>query len=113
MSKVFEYIYNKNDTEIDKVYNKTGNLVYNNQKTLSGVSPLTFKSRGANLVNYRIYGNSNSVGDLITDTTDENYGKYKISIAINGKNLLKNTAAQNITHQGVSYITNNDGSIKQ
>lgn len=44
MSKVFEYIYNKNDTEIDKVYNKTGNLVYNNQKTLSGVSPLTFKS---------------------------------------------------------------------
>ena len=52
------------------------------------------------LVDYKIYGNSiqdetmpiqiKNVGDLITDETDINYGKYIIPVSLksNGKNLL-------------------------
>lgn len=54
------------------------------------------------LSSYRIYGNSiqdgtpspsnpveiENVGDLITDTTDTNYGKYKIPVTVSGKNLF-------------------------
>lgn len=71
--------------------------------------------------NYTIYGNSvqdtatygtpsptnpveiQSVGDLVTDTTDENYGKYKIPVKVSGKNLVNipdltsTTAETNIT----------------
>lgn len=58
---------------------------------------------GKKLLNYRIYGNSvqngipspdkpveiESLGDLVTETGDVNYGKYKIPIKVGGKNLLK------------------------
>ena len=54
------------------------------------------------IVDYKIYGNSiqngvpsvstpieiESVGDLVTDSNDSNYGKYKVPIKISGKNLL-------------------------
>ncbi len=67
----------------------TNNLVVENAKLLS---------------NYRIYGNSvqngtpsidtpveiKSVGDLVTDTNDVNYGKYKISIKLVGENKFDN-----------------------
>jgi len=56
----------------------------------------------SNLVNYKIEGNSvqdgepsptnpveiQSVGDLVTDETDSNYGKYKIPVTVEGKNLF-------------------------
>ena len=55
--------------------------------------------------NYKIYGNSiqngtpspanpvevESVGDLVTDTTDVNYGKYRIPVKVSGKNLFRIT----------------------
>ena len=58
---------------------------------------------GEKLVDYKIYGNSvqngtpspdkpveiESLGDLVTETGDVNYGKYKIPIRVGGKNLLK------------------------
>ena len=58
------------------------------------------KTFNENMSNYRIYGNSiqdgtptpdnpveiQSVGDLITDTTDSNYGKYKIPIKLTNEN---------------------------
>ena len=54
------------------------------------------------IIDYKIYGNCyqdgepsienpievQCVGDLVTDKTDENYGKYKIPITASGKNLL-------------------------
>ncbi|MBQ2946493.1 MAG: hypothetical protein IJE04_01395 [Bacilli bacterium] len=54
------------------------------------------------IVDYKIYGNSvqgsvptssspveiESVGDLVIDESDDNYGKYKIPITISGNNLL-------------------------
>lgn len=54
------------------------------------------------IIDYKIYGNSvqegdptpeipievKSVGDIITDETNENYGKYKIPITVAGKNFI-------------------------
>lgn len=55
---------------------------------LTGSPLLTFVSNGQPLADYRIYGNSGGVGDLITDETDLNYGKYKIPVTVSGKNLF-------------------------
>ncbi len=54
------------------------------------------------MLDYKIYGNSiqngtpspdnpveiQSVGDLVTDENDANYGKYKIPVEVTGKNLI-------------------------
>lgn len=77
------------------------------------------KTFDENMSNYRIYGNSiqdatptpdnpvevQSVGDLVTDTTDINYGKYKIPVKVTGteNNLLDFRKLQGIT----SYGSNN------
>jgi hypothetical protein len=70
--------------------------------TLTGY-PLTLSnSTGDDLEDYTVYGNSTqdgtptpdtpidvvSVGDLVEDETDGNYGKYKIPIVTRGKNLF-------------------------
>lgn len=70
---------------------------------VESTSPLTLdRSVGKPLRDYKIYGNSvqdgtptpdnpveiQSVGDLVTDEADANYGKYKIPIEISGKNLI-------------------------
>ncbi len=80
-------------------------------------------SLGRQLLDYKIYGNSTqngvpcisnpidvvSVGDLVTDETDENYGKYKIPIVAYGKNFLDCTyAADNYSY---GTIVNKDFSI--
>lgn len=94
----------KGTTEIESIYKGTL-LVYGSWETLtaSGVPPLTLlKCKGTNLLDYKIYGATTqegtptldnpieyqSVGDLVTDSSDANYGKYKIPIKITGKNLL-------------------------
>lgn len=67
------------------------------EKTLSGVPPLTIDSKGESLINYQINGDTFRdgtpdcetmvdyvcVGDLVTDPSNVNYGKYKIPIIIN------------------------------
>ena len=93
----------KGTTSIGSVY-KGYNLVFASWETLTtqGIPPLTINDmKGGNLLDYKIYGDSvqngtptpnnpvevQSVGDLITDSQDENYGKYKIPItASNGVN---------------------------
>ena len=53
-------------------------------KTISGTPPLTFKSNGRPLKNYRIYGNTvngESVGDLVTE--GEHTGEYCIPVIVN------------------------------
>lgn len=83
------------DDEIEKAATELGIIL----KTDSTVLPNT---KGENIVNYRIYGNSvqdgtpspaspaeiKSLGDLVTDTKDVNYGMYKIPIRVGGKNLF-------------------------
>lgn len=78
------------------------------------------KTFNENMSNYRIYGNSvqngtpspdspveiQSVGDLITDTTNSNYGKYKIPIKItseDGKSITINIFLDNPLYKG-NYI---------
>lgn len=70
-----------------------------------GVPCVMEYSKGKNLRNYEIYGNSvqdgtpspdtpievQSVGDLVTDTASEYYGKYDVPITVRGKNLLPNS----------------------
>ena len=53
--------------------------------------PCSFSGKVRRIRNYQIYGNtvdSESVGDLVTDTESEFYNKYKIPIKVSGKNLL-------------------------
>lgn len=83
------------------------------------------KTFNENMSNYRIYGNSvqdgtpspdspveiQSVGDLITDTTNSNYGKYKIPIKVSGKNLLDMRNAKGGTSGGVTGVVNSDGTV--
>lgn len=60
-----------------------------------GILPLSFESNGKFLLNYRIDGSAGGVGDLITDTTDSNYNKYKIPVVITGKNIFNENSELN------------------
>ena len=54
------------------------------EQIIEGVPPLMFKSNGANLSNYRIYGNTvngESVGNLVE--SGEHTGKYRVPVTIN------------------------------
>ena len=90
----------------DNSYNNIDKILCNNNvifeqgftRETSGVPPITTPtlSTGKNLRNYKIYGNSvqdgtpttsnpvqiESVGNLITDINDVNYGKYKIPVTV-------------------------------
>lgn len=52
-----------------------------------------------------------SVGDLVTDTNDTNYGKYKIPIKVTGKNLLNLEYAIARDSGGLNLSKNADGSL--
>lgn len=74
--------------------------------------PLTFNAGAQTLLrNYRIYGAENSVGDLVTDTGDENCGKYKIGVINRGRNLIPTPTFSTFTTNGVTFTNNKDGSI--
>ena len=65
------------------------------EQIIEGVPPLTFKSNGANLSNYRIYGNTvngESVGDLVEN--GEHTGEYRVPVTINS-----NTTSIYLPHQ--------------
>lgn len=91
--------------------------------TVSGIPPLTLvNSIRQKLDNYKIYGDSvqngtptidtpveiESVGELITDSADEHYGKYKISIITKGINVfdeskMEYTAGAIVNNHTISY----------
>ena len=63
---------------------------------------------GTPLKNYRIYGNTvngESVGNLVTDTSNINYGKYKIPVNVKSINLFDSNSAVCI-HTGPQNWTN-------
>ena len=90
-------------------------------KEISGTSPLTFKSNGRALKNYRIYGNTvngANVGNLVTGGQHD--GEYLVPVTIEGKNFLKNTASSRTigrndnhpeTYPGITFTVNDNGSI--
>ena len=96
--KTISSIY-KGSQVIEKIYKGTL-VVYESFKNLivSGVPPLTLlNSKGVDLVDYKIFGNSVQNGEPTIDTPieiesvgeyDETTGKYKIPIKVSGKNLF-------------------------
>ena len=76
--------------------------------------------------NLKIYGNSVqdgtpspdnpvevvSVGDLVDDETDINYGKYKIPVKARGKNLLDYKTFVSRNQSSFPLTINNNGSLK-
>ena len=104
-----EFIETNTDQSIDMNKELSGNIII---RDLKGTGSTLTNTKGTNSVsvdnakllsNYRIYGNSvqggtptpdnpveiKSVGDLVTDTNDSNYGKYKIGVKTTGKNIAK------------------------
>lgn len=91
-----------------------------------GVPCVLESSKGKNIRNYEVYGNSvqdgvptpespveiQSVGDLVTDTESEHYGKYNIPITVCGKNLLPYPYYYNSrTLNGITFAIYDDGTI--
>lgn len=91
--------------------------------TVEGYPCHLIRSSGKHLLNYSVCGNSSqigvpspsspaeisSVGDLVTDEADANYGKYKIPIVVYGKNFLNCSMTADVYSPGISI--NNDLSI--
>lgn len=72
--------------------------------------PFIFKADGKRLKNYRIYGAEGGVGDLVTDTESEYYGKYAIPIKIEGKNIAPVSGVPS-TLRGVAWAYRADGAV--
>ena len=113
--KEIEQIKNSDEQDIDYVYSRIGDT------EVEGEPPISIKSIGGELTDYRIYGNTangESVGDL--ETTGEHAGEYKVPVTVEGKNLAKNNYAKSSTLFTVEEVnnfihvsgTNNSGSTK-
>lgn len=93
MSSIYSYgdgdenAYNRAYTALRKENKRILTTVVENSSTIE----LT-KTFAQELYNIRIYGNTNKVGDLVTSTSDTNYGKYKVQI----KATDENATTQNI-----------------
>lgn len=99
-------------------------------RSISGALPLTLTDcvDEYSLIDYTISGNCvqngtpspdnpvevESVGDLVTDETDVNYGKYKIPVVRRGKNIVGEYIYTNQTTQYWGVITaKKDFTLKQ
>lgn len=92
-----------------------GQRFYPTIATPTGTNQLVLtNSYNLRLINCRIYGNSvqngtpsidtpvevQSVGELVNDESDANYGKYKIPITVSGKNLFDLEKLTILEHNG-------------
>jgi hypothetical protein len=81
--KDVERVYS-NSTEIDKILDKNGNVLFAVNKEVEGTPALTYTGKEeTNLKNYRIYGNTvngESIGDLITE--GEHAGEYRVPVTV-------------------------------
>ena len=112
-----DYTYNNNILTIGNIYSDIEVLapLVENLSSTNGVL-IVRDSKFASPIDFKLYGNSvqngtptptnpveiENVGDLVTDTSDENYGKYKIPISIQGKNLF-NLNNINTTYAATDY----------
>lgn len=97
-------VVNENDYMIkinDKIYNYSNGEVTSGYELKTSTNGIIEVSKDPKIVSSKIYGNSiqdgdpspdspieiQSVGDLVTDENDANYGKYKVPIIVRGKNL--------------------------
>jgi len=87
-------------------------------RTYTAISPSNARYLVINIAGYPGTNDTIRTDDLInfqleegsTPTDYEPYGKYKVPVIINGKNLLQNTATSQ-TINGVTFTVNSDGSI--
>ena len=110
----------KGTANIEKVYSGV-NLVFQAYVALTaeGVPPLILiNCLMSNLLDYKIYGNStqsstptptdpvevDSVGDLVTDQSDPNYGKYKIEVGVAERLPIEYQEVDYIASTGSEYI---------
>lgn len=102
-------------------------------RSVTGVPPIDLEACADNMsiIDYKIYGNSfqdgepspdnpievQSVGELVTDESDVNYGKYKIPVTARSKNLFNistskgfvstDSRIKNIINKNSITVTNN------
>lgn len=87
-------------------------------RTYTATSPSNARYLVINIAGYPGTNDTIRTDDLInfqleegsTPTDYEPYGKYKVPVIINGKNLLQNTATSQ-TISGVTFTVNSDGSV--
>ena len=81
-------------------------------RTIQGSPPLTFKGKGKDLKNYRIYGNTvngENVGDLITE--GEHAGEYSVPVTVEGKNLCNNIWEQKMINAETGNTSPNENTV--
>ena len=120
-----EFIETNDDQSDNMNKEMSGNIVIKDLKSLNNEieningTDTAIIEEAKMLSNYRIYGNSiqegtptpdnpveiESVGDLVTDTNDTNYGKYKIPIKVTGKNLFDQSLFNTDVGTNAIYIT--------
>lgn len=109
--KAVERVYS-GSTEIDKILDKNGNVLFAVNKEVEGTPALTYTGKEeTNLKNYRIYGNTvngESVGDLITE--GEHAGEYRVPVTVEGKNLLP-TITASYSSMGILIRSESDGTV--
>lgn len=116
VEKNIETIRTQNGDYVNEIYAKNGNSyerVFVGTREISGEPELKYKSLLKNdnvLKDWRIYGNDGGVGDLVTDTADEHYGKYKIPVTVKGKNLLP-VVNRMRNKNGITYTPLGNGAI--
>ncbi len=84
-------IYSQGDGDQSAYTRAYTNLRNKNKKTITTSSTnnkslVLEKAFAGKLSNYKIYGSEAGVGEKVDDTSDSNYGKYKISIKLTDAN---------------------------
>ena len=111
-----------------KKYVDDGNILHEREGISLSISDKLYTNA---IIDYKIYGNSvqdgtpspdapieiQSVGNLVTDTASEHYGKYDVPVRVCGKNLLPNSDwmsgghsngfEEYVTHEYITEYTQN------
>lgn len=72
---------------------------------ITDIPPISFRTSGARLTDYTIYGRNGGVGDPDIET-----GKYLIPVTVRSKNIIVNALASQ-TYNGITLTRNSDGSV--
>lgn len=84
-------LYTLNGSYKQNEKNITSNMIFKNIQIEEGNKETSYEKSGVSpSPNYP--SEISSVGDLVTDTSNSNYGKYKLTVKTTGKNLLNISA---------------------
>lgn len=80
------------------------NYIYGYKRVEGASTILLQNSLESNLLDYKIYGTTTGLGTKITNTSDENYGKYKIIVNIKKATSKKTEKTNNISDYNLEQI---------